>query len=213
MEEQEHPLWEAILKEGKKGKTDPSEYAHLMAGRTPKFLLAFKMLRGAGRKYVIERVKAPLRKALVTGKTLSQVIKTLKLITSRLPEPTPENCGFLKTHLLMKIEDKFFQYENNLGREEMFRAVIKLLKAEIEHDGYYQARYDFWLEEHIKMILTGEWLPRVENSPDICWREPTPYGGKHTIVHAIQKNKDKIIDLLGEEWQWLKSNSYEKART
>jgi len=208
MEEKEHPLWENIVKQAEKGISTPEEFAKAIPSEHRRNLLCFHMLTGRMRKYVIEKVKDPLRKALITGKSLTKIIKTIKLVMGRLPPLTVGNARSKKTYNLMLMENLFFTYEKNPGREDMFRAVLKLLKIEIDHDGYYEARYDWWLEQHIKMILTGQWLPRIKDCPDICWLEPKPYGGQHTITHAIQKNRKKIIDLLGEEWQWLKEGKY-----
>lgn len=208
----EHPLLEKIANTIKSGNLSALEKPDFSPGRIQKTYLCFQMLVGSMREHVIKNIKAPLRKALITGKTFSQVMKTLSLVIKRLPEVTKGNTAFKKTHNIANIEDRFFQYEDNLGREDMFRAVIKLLKAEIEHDGfYYGVRYDWWLEQHIIMVLTGEWLTRLEGEPTTCWQEPEPYGGKHTIIDALQRNREKIIDLLGEEWKWMKTMNYEEG--
>lgn len=155
----------------------------------------------------MEKVKAPLQKALETGKSLSQVMKVIKIVTDRMPLLTKKNMMCKKTALMELIEARFFKYSPN--KPEMFRGLFKVLKFELEHDGWYQGAYDFLLEQHIMMILTGEWPARWENIPfPVLWNEPKPYGGKYTITYAIQQNREKIIDLLGEEWAWLKHSNY-----
>jgi len=187
-----HPLWEKIVADEIEPPTMPY----------PLLVLTGKM-----RGYIIKKVKAPLQKALETGKNLSQVMKVIRIITDRMPLLTKKNKTCKKTALLGLIEERFFRCSSI--KQEMFKGTFKLLKFEIEHDGWYGGVYDFLLEQHIMMVLTGEWPSRWENIPfPQYWKESRPYGGKHTIISAIQRNREKIIDLLGEEWAWLR-RSYE----
>jgi len=190
----EHPLWDRIAS-GDIEKTKQMPYPLLV-------------LTGKMRGYIVKKVKAPLQRALETGKSLSQVMKVIKIITERMPPLTKKNRMCKKTALIELIEARFFKYAP--VKKEMFKGAFKVLKFEIDHDGWYQGVYDFLLEQHIIMILTGEWPSRWQNIPfPKHWKEPQPYGGKYTIVSAIQKNREKIIDLLGNEWAWLKEGNYE----
>ena len=192
----EYPLWRRIEEKAESG--DVSYFKNLNPVLYPFYVLTGKM-----RQYIIKKVKKPLEKAITSGKTFSQVMKTLAIIVKRIPAITPQNRMCKKTALVERMERRFTEY--NRGRPDMFEAAFKLFKFEIEHDGFYQGVYDFWMEQQILMVLTGEWPSRFENIPfPDLWDEPRPYGGKYTIVSAIQRNREKIIELLGDEWQYLK---------
>ena len=197
----DHPLWDSI----KDGKVD----SLTTSGEK---LYPMLVLTGKMRGYIVKKVKAPLQKALETGKSLAQVTKVIRIITKRMPLLTKKNTMCKKTALLGLIEERFLEYLPVKSRKrEMFKGAFKVLKFEIEHDGWYQGAYDFLLEQHMMMILTGEWPSRWENIPfPRYWDEPKPYGGEYTITSAIQKNRKKIIDLLGREWSWLKEGKYDR---
>mgnify|MGYP001557762613 CR=1 FL=1 len=204
-------------------KTKPSIWERIESGNIDSLKKVvpypIMVLRGSMRGYIIKRVKDPLRKALETGKAFGQVIRTMKIITERMPLMTKRNVLDQRTHNLMAIEKRFFEYNfdpnhpaqpEKSPRHDMLRAAWKLYKFEICHDEFYQGRHDFLIEQIVMMILTGEWVNRSPGNPLVKnWEEPEPYGGKQTIVYAIQQNRGKIIDLLGEQWQWLKEGRYE----
>lgn len=108
---------------------------------------------GPMRKYVMDKVKKPLMKAIVT-------------LAQRYPDPTRENCIQSNSHILFDIRDKFFEYERNDGRKPLFEAIFKLLIAEYEHDPYYRFRLDWVLEQ----IEKSDWKPRPR-IPMECWTE------------------------------------------
>lgn len=173
---------------------------------------------GPMRNFVIKRIKDPIRKAFATGKSFSQVMKVISIAVRRIPHLGRENTFYKRTHNLMDIEEVFWKYQDEgsesgvesvLGRNRMFRNAWRIYQFEIDHDEYYQGR-DNWLDEQkVILILTGEYVNRPLNNPlPRLWHEPQPYGGKNTIVYAIQQNRGRIIDLLGPEWQWLKSENY-----
>ncbi len=193
-----HPLWDSIVARTKADEqlTKPKEK-----------LFPFLVLTGTMRGYIIKKVKAPLQKVLEQGRSLSQILKVIQIVTARMPPLTMSNMMCKKTALMRQIETRFFQFCPI--KQDMFKGAFKVLNFELDHDGWYQGVYDFLLEQHIMMILTGEWLPRWKNIPfPNCWNEPQPYGGENTIVYVIQQNREKIIDLLGDEWQWLKEGKY-----
>jgi len=158
------------------------------------------MLGHPWREYVIQFVKDPLRLAIIKAKSISDIFGTLLTSAKRIPaEITKENCKMPNTHVLFDIEDKFFEYEKNGSRKALYRAAFKIYKAEVEHDTDYSFRGEWLLEEQIKAILDGRWRPRPEGAPHHkLWKEPEPYGGKHSIVYKLQAHAEEIKKLLEE---------------
>jgi len=107
------------------------------------------------RQYVIDKIKAPMLKAIVA-------------LASKYPKPTRENVVKINTLTLLDIRDKFFEYEDNPGRKALFEAIWQIFIVEYEHDIYYRHRIDWVLEE----ITKSDWKPRPLGHPDKCWREP-----------------------------------------
>lgn len=137
-------------------------------------LLKQWMLRGDTRQYVIDKVKAPLMKAILS-------------LAKRIPEPTEENTINPNSHILMEIRDKFLEYEENPshpdkknhpldGRDHLFKGAFDLLIAEYEHDPYYRYRFDWFLEELVEMVIGGYWRPRPPEHPLTHWSEPKRNG-------------------------------------
>jgi len=116
------------------------------------------------RQFVIDKVKAPLRKVLI-------------LVANRLPEITKENTLHPNTHILIDLKDKFLEYETNPERKEMLKAGWKMFIAEYEHDPFYRYRFDWLIEE----IVNSDWKPRPVGHPNLFWGEPEPYGGGYLI--------------------------------
>ncbi len=102
------------------------------------------------RQYVIDKVKAPIMKALIV------LANRLKI------EPTKQNTFHPNTHVLIDIWDKFFQTVE-LSREPLFRAVSKIVISEYEHDPYYRDRINIFLELLVEAMLKGNWKPRPLN--------------------------------------------------
>jgi len=129
------------------------------------------ILTGFMRQYVIDKVKKPLKKAIVElgrgGSWLGMFIALIQIIriAKRYPKPTRENCLHSNTHRLFDIRDKFFEY--NDGQKPLWEAAFKLLIAEYEHDPHYQSRFDWMLEE----IAKSGWEPRLTR-PMSHWKEP-----------------------------------------
>ena len=131
-------------------------------------ILVNHMLGGDMREYIIQKVKKPLIKALI-------------VLANRYPEPTRDNVIHPNTLKLLDFQDKFFEYEDNPGREELFRAVFRVLIAEYEHDPYYHYRFDWLLEE----IAKSDWQPRNTMLPQRSWLEPvTPPDDKMKEAQA-----------------------------
>ena len=119
------------------------------------------MLRGDGRKYIIEKVKAPLLKVIIS-------------LAKRLPEPSKENTLHPNSQKLLEIRERFFNCEENPGRRELFDAIWKIAIVEYEHDPYYRYRIDWVLEQ----IFASDWSPRPVGHPLVYWKEPGNYGGE-----------------------------------
>ena len=117
-----------------------------------------QMLLSPMRRYITDKVKTPLMKAIIA-------------LANKYPEPTRENCIQPNVHRLFDIWDKFLEYEHNTGREALFAAAFKLLIAEYEHDPYYRFRFDWMLEE----IEKSNWKPRSRIPMD-RWSEPGAIG-------------------------------------
>lgn len=141
-----------------------------------------EMLLSPKRKYVMDKVKKPLMKAIT-------------ILAKRYPEPTRENTKAPNTKRLFDIRDKFFEYEDNKGRKPLFEAIWKIFIAEYEHDPYYRYRIDWALEE----IAKSGWEPRPAGRPYGCWREPeAPLLKK---IFAQPKVSQDIRNLLREDME------------
>jgi hypothetical protein len=113
------------------------------------------------RKYVIDKIKAPLLKAIT-------------VLASRYPEPTKTRTTAKNTHNLLDIQKRFFEYENNSGRDALLRAIWRIFIIEYEHDKYYRHRIDWIIEEIVKMVNDGVWESREPQKPLRNWREFAP---------------------------------------
>ena len=150
------------------------------------------------RDYVAKFIKEPLMLAITKAKTLSEIITTLKTSARRIPIAlTRNNCKNSNVLALFDIEAKFFKYEVNDAREDMFRSAFKMYKSVKASDPYYDNRDEWLLEQKILKILEGKWQPRKEGNPWHNWNEPKPYGGEHSIVYKMQQHREEIKKLLG----------------
>lgn len=102
------------------------------------------------------------------------LMATLVRISRRYPEPTLDNVLHPNTKVLIRVWDKFFMYEDNSQRVDLFKAIRKVMLCEYEHDGYYRYRMDFFLEELIKAVNDGSWKRRPIGRPirGKNWGEP-----------------------------------------
>ncbi len=108
------------------------------------------------RKYVMDKIKAPLMKAIT-------------ILAQRYPEPTKERTREPNTHMLIDIQGKFFECENNPGRDALFRAMWRMLIIEYEHDPYYRDRLDWIVEKLVEAVKSGKW--KSGRRPKKCWNE------------------------------------------
>jgi hypothetical protein len=155
------------------------------------------------RQYIIDEVKTPLMKSLISFRTSSPIKKALLLLeilklVCKYPAVTRHNNKGTNAQTILDIEEKFFQYENNPGREPLFRAIFRIWAGEMAHDNYYEGREDWILEEIIKALFNGKWMPRKPGHPKMkWWREPEPYGGQHSIVYKLWLHRDEILKIIG----------------
>ena len=109
------------------------------------------------RQFFINKVKAPIMKALIT-------------LANRYPEPTRENVKDPYALAWIEIFDKFFEMEDNPGREPLFRAIKRVKICEPGHDPYYRDRELVILELLLEAILEGKVKPRSLDHPQDCWK-------------------------------------------
>ena len=126
------------------------------------------MLRD-NRQYVIDKVKAPLMKALI-------------ILAGRYPEPTFENTTHPNDHVWLRVWDRFFQMEDNPGRDALFKAIRKVTICEPAHDPYYRDRIQVILELWLEEVLKGNWKPRSLDHPQDCWKEPNKRGDGYKFM-------------------------------
>lgn len=122
--------------------------------------LAQVMLGSLLRNYIIRKVKAPLRKAIV-------------LAAKRLPKPTRENTYYHNTHVLMDIFDRFFERYYHRPNMDMMHAARDILLAEIEHDPHYRWILNWFVRELADEVNKGNWKSNesIEFPNKGCWRE------------------------------------------
>jgi hypothetical protein len=196
----EHPLWDKLVKQ---------------STTNPKFVTVQMLL--SRRNYFINQVKAPLMDALIKFPgsrwwrkpfILFDIVKIIRLY----PEVTRTNTTDKITLACLDIVERFNSYHKNWMRQLLFKQVYKLFLPEIAHDLYYNSIFNWWVEEIIKKILIGEWKERPEGWPprgdktflknpdkypgESWWDEPTPYGGKHSIVYKMLKHREEILKIL-----------------
>ena len=154
------------------------------------------------RKY-FQRVKEKLLKiALGLGKG-SWIKNFIALVVAvnlvrKYPKLLRKNIGNKNTLAFLDIVDKFNAYHKNSMRQPLFDHFYHLAFATTAHDKYYGSLLDWWIEEIIKAILDGKIEPRPEGwlKPQ-WWKEPSPYGGKYTIIYKMLEHRDELKKLLG----------------
>lgn len=164
--------------------------------------LSERMLTFPWRDYVINRVKAPLRRRIIKAKRLfeivSSIIEASNKIRSKFGSITNTQVVNQNTHCLIEHKEKFISFESNPDRINLLEAAYDILIAENAHDYYYSDRFQVELEFIIQDILAGKWQPRLEGRPDQYWNETKPYGGKYSIVYKLQKHREEILKIINE---------------
>ncbi len=121
--------------------------------------LSFIMLHAPFREYIINKVKAPLMKALI-------------MAAKQLPKATKDNTYYHNTHVLMDIFDRFFEHFYNPNRLPMMKAARDILLAEIEHDIHYAWILNWFAEQVTEEIKKGNWQLNDKGFPQTgCWKE------------------------------------------
>lgn len=125
------------------------------------------------RAYVIDKIKDPLRKAIIGFdegtswiRMLIALIQMVR-IAKRYPEPTKENTSLHHTHILMDVSEKFFKNEKNPGRASLFKALWRMFIIQYEHDAYYTDRIDWIVGE----LAERGWGVRPMKFPMNHWEE------------------------------------------
>jgi len=133
------------------------------------------------RSYFMDKVKKPLMLSLskcANGLDHSRFMARIYLLWNvwvlvrsihRYPKPTRDNLG---RHNAVDIWEEFFEYEDNPGRDALFRALRRLSLGTYAHDGYYGTRADWFLERLVKKYESGEYQPRKPWLPCSFWKEP-----------------------------------------
>ena len=125
------------------------------------------------RQFIVEKVKAPLYKAITT-------------LAMRYPEPTKENTVFPNTRIRLEVRDEFFKHFNNDGRKPLLEAAFRILICECEHDGAYEFIHDWYITE----LLKRGWKPTKRGFP--MWRY---WKGKLPPDYCMENDPQWI-----EEW-------------
>jgi len=105
------------------------------------------------RDYIIDKVNAPLLKAIV-------------LLAGRYPKPTHENCVHPNTHILLDIEEQFFLNWVTSRSEALFRALFRIVEVKYEHSPNWRNMLD-WA---IMMVQRSSWKPFNSNRQMPTWR-------------------------------------------
>lgn len=123
------------------------------------------------REHVIRDIKAPILKAMLllnTGASwlgmliaLAQIVRVAK----RYPEPTKDHTILARTHVLIDVQDEFFENERNAGRIPLFKSLWRMLIIEYEHDPYYAYRIN-WI---IRKLREHGWGDDAFDVGSPCW--------------------------------------------
>lgn len=207
MEEVKYPLWEKIA-----GVTDTTQLIPLYTDRdsAKRGRTLIQQVLVFHRGYFMSIKERMLKRIVSLGEGKQRLwrrflsfVEVIRLVKA-YPDLTYENTLNTNTHTMMGITERFLKYEDNPGREPLFRAIFKLAMAKFEYDNYYASRRDFIIEEIIIAILNGEWEPRPVNWPDPkWWHEPLPFGGEHSIVYKMKEHRHEILELLKEKGKCL----------
>ena len=124
-------------------------------------------------------------RALVIAKK-AIFMRAIIAFASFIPEPREKELNALNSHLILEVEDKFWEHYTFKNRIQLFKAAWKILVAMYEHAPEYRHLFDWLLEELVEMVMDGRWKPRP---PDIIggWKESHPNG-----LYRGRKFKSKI---------------------
>ena len=149
-------------------------------------LFSHRMLASPLRKYVIEEIKDPLRKALIAGKsfphlvmTFITIIVTAWKIRKYVGKVTRENSVFRNVHVLLDLAQLVKGCHHNPGREAMVNSATEIAIAVIEHDPYYRHIAYSMANYIINQAEAGRWVTLSEPPPALksYWDENKFQGG------------------------------------
>lgn len=136
-------------------------------------LVSYWALFGSKRDYVIKKVKAPLQKAIESGKTLFGISREVMSFVNKIPLLNKENTSFLNTHILIDKRELLLKYHRKSARHKLIESAFNLNIFEYEHDGYYAFIQDWLLIELAMELARGNWPPRFNKFPiEGCWMGP-----------------------------------------
>lgn len=131
----------------------------------PNMLVSTWALLTPMRQFVIDKVKAPLRKAIEEAKTLSDIAEELFSAIKKIPLITKRNTCFINTHILIDKKEMFLKYHYNPNRGKLCEAAFNMFIFEYEHDGYCAFLADWLLIEFAMEMAKGNWKPRFTKFP------------------------------------------------
>ena len=136
-------------------------------------------------QYFVDKVKKPLIKALV-------------ILSKRYPEPTEKNTTKHISHVLLDIWDEFFTWEDNPGRNELFRAIKRITVCVVESDTYYSQRITWFLKRLTEKYISGEWTPLEPWAPMECWGDPNVKEKRKEALRVFKQTLEagggKVLD-------------------
>lgn len=114
--------------------------------------------------------------ALWVSKSIFQNLRLLielmqvALRIRKLPMPTHNNVNKHNSHVMIDLRDWFLAHEDPKGsRYKVFVAILNLPIIKYEFDDFMSRRLDKWLEEWLKMYLSGEGWVFSGKHPDSQW--------------------------------------------
>jgi len=134
-------------------------------------LFQHRMLAHPLRQYVIEKIKDPLRVALLKVDSFWSlivlflvVLQTSWRIKDKVGKVTKENSVYVSTHRLIEHKERFIRLHHHGARKKMIEAAFDIVIAENEHDPYYQFIISDEAEQITKDINSGGW-PKFGEPP------------------------------------------------
>lgn len=166
--------------------------------------LGDRMLTFPHRNYVILKMKRPFREVIEASKKFYQLTNALIRYSTMLRKRFGRTEDVIlfqpNARTFLKYKKKFLEYEDNPARIALFKAAFDIFISEVEHDHYYEDRFEVILEWLIQDILDGKWKPREKMKPNPdYWHEPEPYGGEHTIIYKMMKHSKEIKRILEDK--------------
>ena len=129
-------------------------------------LLTHDILKQPLRDFVIHQIKTPL-------------VNVILALVSQYPDPTKENTILHNTHILLDIQEAFLRrirnakYKDVEKQVELWKAIIKLVIDECEHDPDYRYPFYILLEELVRRVNNGDWQLCPEGRPP-HWLDTEP---------------------------------------